>query len=81
MKYFSIEESPHIRGTFIATVGCSGCGRPLGYFTSAAGIVKECPFCGHKFNRVQLSFTAEELVEILNGRLNHEIHEIHERRK
>ena len=81
MKYFSIEESPHIRGTFIATVGCSGCGLPLGYFTSAAGIVKDCPFCCHKFNRIQLSFTAEELVEILNGRLNHEIHEIHERRK
>lgn len=68
MKYLGIEESAYIRGVFIATVGCSKCGGRLGYFTSAAGIHKFCPRCGHKLEKAQLSFKAVELVKILNER-------------
>ena len=67
MKYLGIEESAHIRGSFLASVGCRVCGGRLGYFTSAAGILERCPHCGHKLERVQLSFTAEELAGILNA--------------
>ena len=68
MRYLGIEESAHIRGSFLASVGCRVCGGRLGYFTSAAGILEQCPHCGHKLERVQLSFTAEELAKILNER-------------
>ena len=68
MKYLGIEESAHIRGSFLASVGCRVCCGRLGYFTAAAGILEHCPHCGHKLERVQLSFTAEELAGILNER-------------